>query len=63
VKGPTLMHRLLDERRWRDRVMHNQIDDAFNHTEHGAGIRKRLRREPTLRKFSAHGANARTGGF
>jgi hypothetical protein len=29
--------------------MHNQIDDAFNNTEHGAGIRKPLRREPTLR--------------
>jgi hypothetical protein len=43
--------------------MHNQIDDAFNNTEHGAGIRKRLRREPTLRKFSAYGANARTCGF
>jgi hypothetical protein len=36
-------------RRRRDRVMHNQIDDAFNNTEHGAGIRKPLRREPTLR--------------
>ena len=36
-------------RQRRDRVMHKQIDETFNNTEHVAGILERLRREPTLR--------------